>query len=37
MDSTRVDIYDRLTELEPAQANSYKAQGKKWRDAGYGN
>ncbi len=37
MDSTRVDIYDRLAELEPAQANSYKAQGKKWRDAGYGN
>jgi tetratricopeptide (TPR) repeat protein len=37
MDSTRVGIYDRLADLEPNSAASYKAQAKKWRDAGYGN
>jgi tetratricopeptide (TPR) repeat protein len=37
MDSTRVGIYDRLSELKPDSTNFYKAQAKKWRDAGYGN
>jgi tetratricopeptide (TPR) repeat protein len=37
MDSTRVGIYDRLSELEPNRSAFYKAQAKKWRDAGYGN
>jgi tetratricopeptide (TPR) repeat protein len=37
MDSTRVGIYDRLSELEPNSSVFYKVQAKKWRDAGYGN
>jgi tetratricopeptide (TPR) repeat protein len=37
MDSTRVGIYDRLSELKPDSSAFYKAQAKRWRDAGYGN
>jgi tetratricopeptide (TPR) repeat protein len=37
MDSTRVGIYDRLSELQSDSAVFYKVQAKKWRDAGYGN